>query len=147
MQNRDEVLPAELRAKLDIENFKDKPWGEAPSVIIPYVDGERKQWHYYAENVHDFAFTANPHYRIGESEWQGVKTYALCQEPHSSRWQNAAEYTAAIIQVFSEDIGMYGYPKMIVADARDGMEYPMLTLDGDKDPGYRDLLVLSLIHI
>lgn len=146
LQNRDEVLPAELRAKLDIENFKDKPWGEAPSTITPYVEGERKQWHYYAENVHDFAFTANPHYRIGESEWQGVKTYALCQEPHSSRWQNAAEYTAAIIQVFSEDIGMYGYPKMIVADARDGMEYPMLTLDGDKDPGYRDLLVHEVGH-
>ena len=60
--------------------------------------------------------------------------------------KNAAEYTAAIIQVFSEDIGMYGYPKMIVADARDGMEYPMLTLDGDKDPGYRDLLVHEVGH-
>ena len=24
--NRDEVLPKELREKLDIKNFKDKPW-------------------------------------------------------------------------------------------------------------------------
>ena len=52
--------------------------------------------------------------------------YSLVQEPHASRWQNAAEYAAKVIQVFSEDFGMYTYHKMIVADARDGMEYPML---------------------
>lgn len=35
---------------------------------------------------------------------------------------------------------------MIVADAQDGMEYPMLTLDGGSDPGYRDLLVHEVGH-
>ena len=29
---------------------------------------------------------------------------------------------------------------MIVADADDGMEYPMMTLDRGSDPGYRGLL-------
>jgi hypothetical protein len=151
LQNEDEVLPAELRAQLDLRNFANKPWGEAPSIIIPYKQGERKEWRFYAENVHDFAFTANPHYRIGEAEWTSkdgvtIKTYAFVQEPHASGWQNAAEYTAKIVQVFSEDIGMYGYHKMIVADARDGMEYPMLTLCGGSDPGYRGLLAHEVGH-
>lgn len=151
--NRAEVLPEDLRAKLDITNFKDKPWGQWPSTIIPYEEGVRKEWRYYAENVHDFAFTANPHYRIGEAEWvpendpENVKkTYSFAQEPHASGWQNAADYSAKIIQVLSEDVGMYGYHKMIVADAQDGMEYPMLTLDGGRDPSYRGLLIHEIAH-
>lgn len=146
LQNRDEVLPAELRARLDIANFKDKPWNERPSVIIAPDGVSRKVWRYHAENVHDFAFTADPTYRIGEAEWNGVLCVAVAQEPHASGWQNAAAYTAEIIRVFSEDFGMYAYPKMVVADARDGMEYPMLTLDGGRDPGYRSLLAHEVGH-
>ena len=144
--NRENVLPEELRKKLDIKNFADKPWGEKASIIIPYDSTEHKTWVYHAENVHDFAFTADPNYRIGEAEWNGVKCYSLAQESHAAGWQNAADYTAKIIKVFSEGIGMYQYHKMIVADARDGMEYPMLTLDGGSDPDYRSLLVHEIGH-
>jgi aminopeptidase N len=41
---------------------------------------------------------------------------------------------------------MYCYPKIVAADAADGMEYPMLTLDGGADPGYRGLLVHEIAH-
>lgn len=146
LQNEKEVLPAELKEKLAISNFKDKPFGSAPSVPIPFEEGKTKTWKYHAENVHDFAFTADPTYRIGEEEWNGIKCIAIVQEPHASKWQNAAEYTAKIIKTFSEDFGMYEYPKMVVADARDGMEYPMLTLDGGWDPNYRELLVHEVAH-
>jgi len=144
--NREEVLPPDLREKLDIANFKDKPWNSPPSVIIPFDSTQRKTWKYHAENVHDFAFTADPTYRIGEVEWNGIKCISLVQEPHASKWQNAAEFTAKVIQVYSEDFGMYVYHKMIVADARDGMEYPMLTLDNGSDPGYRGLLAHEVGH-
>lgn len=145
MTNRDEVLPADLLQKLDIRNFKDKPWGEKPSVIVA-PDGPRKTWRFRAENVHDVAYTADPTYRIGEAEWNGIKCISLVQEPHARRWQNAASYAAQVIKVNSEDFGMYNYPKMIVADAQDGMEYPMLTLDGGWDPDYRDLLAHEISH-
>ena len=91
LTNRGEVLPKELRNKLDITNFKDKQWNSTPSVITPYKKGETKTWKYHAENVHDFAFTADPTYRIGESWWEDKVCYSLVQEPHASRWQNAAE--------------------------------------------------------
>lgn len=143
--NRAEVLPDDLRAKLDIKNFKNKPWGEKPSVIIE-PNGTSKTWLFHAENVHDFALTADPTYRIGEAEWNGIKCYALAEEPHASLWQNAAEYTSKVVKVNSEDIGMFAYPKMTVADAQDGMEYPMLTLDGGYDPDYRDLLAHEISH-
>ncbi len=148
LQNQNEVLPDELRKKLDISNFKAKPMFSAPSVIIPYDSTEktRKTWKYHAINVHDFAFTADPTYRIGESVWNGIKIIALAQEGVAARWQNAADYTAKIIKTYSEDFGMYAYPKMVVADARDGMEYPMLTLDGGWDPNYRDLFTHEVGH-
>ena len=146
LQNPDEVMPAELRKKLDIANFKDKPYGERPSVITPYDPTVRKVWNYHAENVHDFAFTADPTYRIGEAEWNGVKVIAMAEEPHASKWQNAADYAAKCIKVHSEQIGMYGYPKIVVADARDGMEYPMLTLDSGEEPDYRGLFMHEIGH-
>lgn len=145
LQNRDEVLPEDLRQKLDIKNFRDKPVGSAPSVITPR-DGTKKTWKFYAENVHDFGFTADPTYRIGEVEWDGIKCISLAQEGNAANWQNAADYTAKIIQTYSRDFTPYIWPKIIVADARDGMEYPMMTLDGGGDPGYRGLLAHEVAH-
>lgn len=143
--NEKEVLPDTLRKKLDIKNFAKKPLESAPSVVIT-PDGTWKTWKFQAINVHDFAFTADPTYRIGEAEWNGIRIIALAEEPHASRWQNAASYTAKVMEVYSKDFGMYAYPKMIVADARDGMEYPMLTLDGGLEPSYRDLLAHEVGH-
>jgi aminopeptidase N len=144
--NKEEVMPDNLRKKLDIKNFADKEWNSPPSIIIPYDSLDRKTWIYHAENVHDFAFTADPTYRIGEVVWNGISAISLVQEPHAAKWQNAASFAADVIKVFSEDIGMYTYNKIIVADARDGMEYPMITLDGGSDPGYRGLLAHEIGH-
>lgn len=144
--NKQQVLPAELRQKLDIKNFAQKPWNSPPSVIIPYNKNERKVWKFHAENVHDFAFTADPTYRIGEARYKDAEVIALCMEPHCSGWQNAADFTVKVLDVFSKDFGEYVYNKMIVADAYDGMEYPMLTLDGGKDPDYRSLIAHEVGH-
>lgn len=146
LQNRKDVLPDTLRQKLDIKNFANKKWNEPPSIITPYVKGERKIWHYIGNNVHDFAFTADPSYRIGTTTWNGVECVAIVQEPHAAGWQNAADYVAKIVKTFSTTIGMFGYPKMVAADAQDGMEYPMLTLDGGSEPGYRSLFTHEIGH-
>ncbi len=146
LQNEDEVLPDDLRQKLDVKNFAQKPWNEKPSIIIPYDSTQQKTWHYIANNVHDFAFTADPAYRIGETVWNGIRCIAIVTEPHASKWQNASDYVAKIIKTFSEDFGMYEYPKMVAADANDGMEYPMITLDGGADPDFRGLLVHEIGH-
>jgi aminopeptidase N len=41
---------------------------------------------------------------------------------------------------------MYAYPKMIVADARDGMEYPMLTLCGGLSPDFHNVIAHEVGH-
>ena len=146
LQNPSEVYPGDLRQRLDAKNFANKTWNEAPSIITPYDSTQRKKWHFVANNVHDFAFTADPHYRICESNWNGIQCIGLVLEPHASRWQNSGDYIAKIIKTFSTDFGMYEYPKIIAADANDGMEYPMLTLCGGADPDYRGLFTHEIAH-
>ncbi len=151
--NKDIVLPSQLRQRLDIANFKKKPFNEAPSIIVPReLDSSNnlpktKTWHFYAVNVHNFAFTADPTYRIGEVEWNGIKAVSLVQEPHASKWQASAGFAAKVIEVYSKDFGMYAWPKIIVADANDGMEYPMLTLDGGVYPKHQNLLAHEIGHM
>ena len=145
LQNEKEVLPAELRQKLDIANFAKKPWNSAPSEIVK-PDGTYKTWIFNAINVHDAAYTFDPTYRIGEVMAGNVRCIALVQEPHAVNWQNAAKYVAKVIENNSKNIGPYAYPKMIAADADDGMEYPMITLDGGSDPGYRGLFIHEISH-
>lgn len=150
LQNRELVMPNELRKKLDIKNFANKPWDEKPSVVIT-PDGSTKTWHFVAVNVHDFAWVADPTFRIGEEELvlnngHKVTLVALAQEPHASGWQDAALFTKKVIEIYSRDFGNYLYPKMICVDARDGMEYPMLTLDGGRSPGYYGLIAHEVGH-
>ena len=146
LQNRSEVLPDTLREKLDIKNFANKKWNEPPSTIIPYVQGKRKQWRYIGNNVHDFAFTADPSFRIGTAYWKGIECVAIVQEPHAAGWQNATDYITKIMKAHSEFVGMYCYPKIVAADAQDGMEYPMITMDGGSEPGYRGLFTHEIGH-
>lgn len=146
LQNREDVLPDSLRKKLDISNYWSNPWDTAVTYFIPTKIGERKVWKYLGENVHDFAWVAGPHYRIDEKKYKGYSTVALVLEPHCSGWKNACDFSHKVIDVYSRDFGQYAYPKMVVADCQDGMEYPMLTMDGGSDPGYRGLLAHEIGH-
>ncbi|MEO6166932.1 MAG: M1 family metallopeptidase, partial [Chitinophagales bacterium] len=157
LQNTAEVIPEMLRQKINIRNFATKPWESKASIITPYDSSQKKTWHFYAENVHDFAWTADPTYRIGEAYatiWdpylqrqRKVLCQSMAQESHAAGWQDAAAFTARCIEVYSRDFGMYSWPKIIVADARDGMEYPMLTLDGGFTPGYYDVISHEVGHM
>jgi aminopeptidase N len=143
--NEKEVMPDSLRKKLDIANFLQKPYNSPPSEPIKR-NGTKKTWKFAAINVHDFALTTDPNYRIGETNWQGVRCIALVQEPHAAAWYNAATYIAKVLETNSNNIGPYHHPKMVVADAQDGMEYPMLTLCGGVDPSYRSLFIHEMTH-
>ena len=109
---------------------------------------EKKQsesMEYYAENVHDFAFTADPTYRIDEREWMGIKTVAIVEKtlPQMDISCSICNGCYSVLLNF----GMYEYPKMVVADAQDGMEYPMLTLDGGVEPYFKGLFAHEIAPI
>lgn len=147
LKNENEVLPQDLRQKLNLKNFKDKPFDSPASIIVPKEEGKTKTWKYYAVNVHNFAFTADPLYRFETIDLNGIKVTALAQEPHASKWQESAAFAAKVMQTYITDFGPYIWPKIIVADADDGMEYPMLTLDGGTYPQHQYLLAHEIGHM
>lgn len=144
--NREEVLPDSLMKRLDIRNFKNKPVGEKATTIIHTGAGETKTWKYLAENVHDFAWTADRTFRIGTAHWEDVTVYALARESKAALWQDAAEVGARTIRVYSEKIGRYPYPQMTIADVDQGMEYPMIVMCGGKSPTYNGLFYHEIGH-
>lgn len=143
LRNKDEIYSNGLREKIDISNFQ-RPVKEISVPVIP--DGSYKNWKWFAFNVHDFAFTTDPTYRIGEVVWNNISCIALVQEQNAYRWQPTAKFVAAVVKTYSEDIGMYAYPKMVAADAADGMEYPMITLDGGSWPSHQGLIAHEVGH-
>lgn len=145
LMNEEEMLPPALRAKLDLKNFANKPLYSPPGEIIA-PDGSFKTWRYKAINVHDFSFTADPTYRIGEVNFKGIRCIALAQEEVASRWQSAPAFIARVIEIFSRDFGPYEWPKIVVADARDGMEYNMITLCGGLEPEFHNVISHEIGH-
>ncbi len=145
LQNRHIVLPKALRDTLDISKYKK--YSGTISTPIQRDDSKPKTWIFHAENVHNFAFTADPTYRIGELKWNGVKIITLAQEPNAKHWQESGKFARDVIKTYSNDFGMYIWPKIIIADAQDGMEYPMLTLDGGKYPRHQGLLAHEIGHM
>lgn len=161
--NRDQVLPEQLMSLLQIENYQDsesakstserldkyfdRPRGhEGPSQAGDEATRTKKTWRFHAENVHDFAFTADPTYRMGIEETGDIRCVALVQEHKAANWQETANFIKQVVEVFYDDFGEYPYHKIVAADARDGMEYPMLTLCGGKDPGNRYLIAHEVGH-
>lgn len=79
--------------------------------------------------------------------WNGIRVVAIAQEPNAAGWQLSAYFTANVIKVYSQDFGMYAWPKIVVADAKDGMEYSMLTLDNGTYPQHQNLLAHEVGHM
>ncbi len=88
-----------------------------------------KTWRFHAENVHDFAWVADPEYVHQITSWNGVAIHVLVKRSHLTLWRNVPFWTAALLDYFSSRFGRYDWPQFTVAMAGDGgMEYPQLIM-------------------
>jgi Peptidase family M1 domain len=91
---------------------------------------------FHSEDVHDFSWTASPHFQVVEDTWTGsagtVKIHVLMSPGHD---RTTARYLKALkgtLQAFDEWIGPYPYDRITVVDPphgaveAGGMEYPTL---------------------
>ncbi len=91
-----------------------------------------KTLYYRAEDVHDFAWTASPHYRAIEDQWQHVKIRLLMQPQRMGQTKRYLHSVKAALDYFQKWIGEYPYPNLTVVDpaygafGAGGMEYPTL---------------------
>ncbi len=152
LENRKVALPETLLDIIALENYQSEETGEEEiqTRLKKHFQSDEdslKTWKYHAENVHDFAFTADPKYRMGIQRVNDIRCIALVQAHKAGSWTEIPEYTATVVQVYQEKFGPYPYPKVVVADARDGMEYPMITLCSGKPPYNYELVAHEVGHM
>jgi len=92
----------------------------------------RLTWHFKAQNVHDFAWAADPDYQHDVVEGpRGVTLHFLYKKNPEieSVWRQVQPRTAAIMDFYNQHVGPYPYPQYSVIQGGDGgMEYAMCTL-------------------
>lgn len=103
-----------------------------------YSEGKGKakkkklSWHFYAPNVHDFTWSADPNYIhdtfLGPN---GVELHFFYVDnpKYNSKWKKLQPKTAELMEFFNKRLGEYPYKQYTVAQGGDGgMEYAMMTL-------------------
>ncbi len=107
-------------------------------------------WNFHAEDVHDFAWAADPDYVHDIVEHDGIEHHLLYQPDVASNWLELRDLLPEIVEFFSEEFGQYPYPQVTVAQGGDGgMEYPMITLIAGRGSlaGLRSVTIHEIAHM
>lgn len=124
---------------------------QTPSDKLKLPDGEKLSWHFVAENVHDFAWAADPDYKHDVLRLEsGLEVHYLYQtDTLQSNWDSLKKDTEKIFAVLNSTFGEYPYKQFSFIQGGDGgMEYPMSTLVVGHKPyaGFQSTCVHELIH-
>jgi len=95
---------------------------------------------FHAEDVHDFAWTADPNFKVIDGQFDGsfgsVKIRLLTYTGHKSSWQRYMDVMKGAMQRFDQWYGPYPYAQITVVDPphggleAGGMEYPTFITAG-----------------
>ncbi|GAB4413234.1 MAG: M1 family metallopeptidase [Bacteroidia bacterium] len=123
---------------------------ETPGQPVVRPQGQQLAWHFYAPQVHDFAWAADPDYlhdRLAMDE--GPVLHFFYQPDVADNWKTLQSYTARTFDLMREQYGAYPYEQYSVIQGGDGgMEYAMCTMiTGDRGAGsLLSVTVHELIH-
>ncbi|MEM9921411.1 MAG: M1 family metallopeptidase [Bacteroidota bacterium] len=133
-----------------LQNADQIGYGYADTPKKP--SGEKATWHFLAENVHDFVWSADKEYElIKKQAADGPLMYFLYQpgERTTDNWKMLPEVMEEAFAFISKNYGKYPYPVYSFLQGGDGgMEYPMATLiTGERTfSGLVGVSVHELIH-
>ncbi len=100
--------------------------------------GATKTIHFHAENVHDFAWCADPTYVVQDTTWNGIAVHSAYRRKSASTWEDSTVVHAVrALKWLDKIVGPYPYPQVTVAEMlrHGGMEYPMFVMDGRASEG------------
>ncbi|MDH3199193.1 MAG: M1 family metallopeptidase, partial [Candidatus Krumholzibacteria bacterium] len=107
----------------------------------------RKTVHFHAEDVHDFAWCADPSFVVQDTTVAGVVVRSFYRVRNAKAWQDTTlAHGARAVDWLTREFGPYPYPQVSIVDGllRGGMEYPMLVMNGRASEG---LVVHEVGHI
>ena len=105
---------------------------EPEGTAVRWGEGDQLTWRWKAENVHDFAWTADPDYKhISLKRDDGLVLHFLYQENEKTKenWENLPKVMDRAFDFINKTFGQYPYKSYAFLQGGDGgMEYPMATL-------------------
>jgi hypothetical protein len=140
LQNPDEVLTPESRARLA------RVLGSDETITIVGADergpgkatatGTRLVWHFAADTVNDFAWSASDRYiwdatRATIEGLGPIPIHMLYTPGRAQSWERAPAILRHALEFYSELWMPYAFPQLTMADGPEtGMEYPMFIMSG-----------------
>lgn len=96
---------------------------------------DRRTATFHAENVHDFAWLANPDFVFQTANWNNVTIRLLFPKQSLPRWKRAMNDTKLVLSWLQHKIGEFPYPSLTIVQGltQGGMEYPMMAILGHFD--------------
>jgi hypothetical protein len=100
-------------------------------VTDPSPSSTKYNWHFKAENVHDFAWAADPDYKHDiKTLDNGTRLHFFYQtDTLVENWEKCQDYAVRAFEYVNKKYGKYPYSDYSIIQGGDGgMEYPMATL-------------------
>ena len=103
-----------------------------------------------AENVHDFAWVADPDFLVRRIPGDSLNIECYHHWKSEKSWRRAAEYARDAVRMFSQWYGPYPYPNLSVVEGRmtagGGMEYPNLVVIATSDNFLLNFFETAIAH-
>jgi Peptidase family M1 domain len=116
-----------------LQNAQQIGYGyEAEGTKVTRPPGEKLDWHFYAPNVHDFVWAADPDFKHVTKKIRNDLTLHLLYKKTNvpeEKWLNILSTAAVMLPYMEQTYGPYPYKQYSFIHGGDGgMEYPMATL-------------------
>ncbi|PTM05950.1 MAG: peptidase M1 [Bacteroidetes bacterium] len=133
----DITLPSQYRVAAtgtlqNFANYWQEESREEDLILYNLIESKEKtrSWKFRAENVHDFAWAADPEYLHEAQEFnKDLMLHFFYLEDNKENWHRLPRYTQQFFKEMNQRFGRYAYPQFSVIQGGDGgMEYPMCTM-------------------
>jgi hypothetical protein len=104
---------------------------DKPGTPLKNITTSKRTWRFIANNVHDFAWAADPNYGHIVKKHGNITFHVVHKQVDSlqAKWEEAANALVMVTPFIEKNYGKYPYPQYSVIQGGDGgMEYPMATL-------------------
>lgn len=114
-------------------------------------NSNKLKWHFKAENVHDFAWAADPFFIHEQTSLENgtILHFLHKNDSLNDNWKRLQPYAVKCFEYMNENYGEYPYKQYSIIQGGDGgMEYPMCTLitAGGSFKGLVSVTVHEAIH-
>ncbi len=115
-----------------LQNASEIGWGyDKEGTPLKAISLAKRQWHFVANNVHDFVWAADTAYAHLVRKAGPLTINVIYKNVDSLKkaWQTVADAAVSVLPYIESRFGKYPYPQYSFIQGGDGgMEYPMATL-------------------